>query len=283
MGLSYMPPPAPDGVGAVKALLGTQLPTKPMATQEWAPPLTRPSPTLCSSTSSRQGGGRQKDPVNKVYVQFSNDLEGFLPYTLVISEEQGLEFTSCSISPDFTLDPLNIIKADRVSYDTLMNDSFFVSLFKSIQKRPELEATVAAQANGKQTPFGPPANLEERTHPPYMSLVQLCVRRPLFEGGQVIVFIAVQSEPLAEELVRSCHALKKRRAFRHTIETRNQDPNSDPASSVNSPRTVPSRGCTTPRTAASRTPLVTPARSPRQAPVVVQDGAQPAAKSTAAP
>merc|ERR1719291_1052635 len=120
MGLSYLPPPEPDGVKAVKALLGTQLPTKPLATQEWAPPPTRPSPTLCSSTSSRQGNGRPKDPVNKVYAQFSNDLEGFLPYTLVISEEQGLEFTSLSSSPDFNLNPLNVIRTIRVSYDELM-------------------------------------------------------------------------------------------------------------------------------------------------------------------
>merc|ERR1712232_1117964 len=88
------------------------------------------------STSRYPTCARPGEPVNQVFVLFSNDLEGFLPYTLVISEEEGLEFTSLSIAPDFVVNPLNLIKAELVSYDALMKDAFFVSLSKSILARP---------------------------------------------------------------------------------------------------------------------------------------------------
>lgn len=181
--------------------------------------------------------------MNKVYVQFSNDLEGFLPYTLVISEAQGLEFTSLCASPDFTFDPLNIIKVSRVDFDILMRDAFFVSLSKSIHQR----IVGASDTDLLAAKDFPPHALEEKIRPPYQSIVQLSVRRTVHEGGQVLIFIAVQSEPLAEELVGSCHKLKKRRAVRATYE--DAAVRCDGVSS----RSV-SRGCTTPRTAAAKAP-----------------------------
>jgi hypothetical protein len=186
--------------------------------------------------------------VNKVYVQFSNDLEGFLPYTLVISEAQGLEFTSLGSNPDFTLDPLNIMKVSRVDFDALMKDAFFSSLSKSIHQRIS-----AGDVNTADRGAWPTHPLEERVRPPYRAIVQLSVRRTLLDGCQVIVFITVQSDPLAEELVQSCHKLKKRRAMRA--------PNDDPARTEISSRSV-SRGCPTPRTAAAVATRPTPPRSP---------------------
>mmetsp|Transcript_68168 Transcript_68168/g.210936 ORF Transcript_68168/g.210936 Transcript_68168/m.210936 type:complete len:90 (-) Transcript_68168:35-304(-) len=74
-------------------------------------------------------------------------------------------------------------------------------------------------------------------------MVQLNVRRTLLEGGQVLVFIAVQSELLAEELLRSCHRLKKRRAVQHP------HAQEAPPPQLKSPRTrePPSRGHGLPR------------------------------------
>lgn len=244
--LSYTPPPPPEYGKDVEALLGTPLPARPRSSVSSSAPAPWHSPPYRSESSTRTpprsqvvSWARPGEPVNKVYVQFSNDLEGFLPYTLVISEAQGLEFTSLCASPDFTLDPLNILKVSRVDFDILMRDAFFVSLSKSIHHRI-VGSDNLPDADNKW----PPHLLEEKLRPPYRSIVQLSVRRTIHEGGQVLVFIAVQSEPLAEELVGSCHKLKKRRAVRATHD--DVAARSDGVSS----RSV-SRGCPTPRTAAS--------------------------------
>jgi len=255
LSLSYNPLPREDVSANMEEMLGTQLPLKPRSWATGMPPPLRP---MCNSTSSRSSGAptcaRPGEPVNKVYVQFSNDLEGFLAYTLVISEEQGLEFTSCApANPDFQLDPLNILKTERVGYELLMNDKFFVSLSRSILSRKDL-----FPPGGGVTP-----DLEERVKPPYFSLVQLSVRRTVYEGGQVLVFIAVQSEPLAEELVRSCHQLRKRRAVQNLANRKpaplrpsSMESDAAAAQGLHTPRSevpgsgVPSRGCPTPRAVA---------------------------------
>lgn len=157
-----------------------------------------------SSCAPRRCNIRAEDPPNKVYVQFSDNFEGFLPYTLLITEEQGLMFTSLfSFAADFALDPMQFITISRISYDALMRDSFFLNLSRSISARPELQ-----QQRGRGD-----AELGERIRPPYPSLVQVNVRR-YNEGQQVLVFIAVQNDPLANDLVRGCHLLKKRRTVR---------------------------------------------------------------------
>jgi len=255
--LTYNPPPPPEYGKDVEALLGTPMPARPRVAwnnRDGTPPVPWRSPPSQSSRntgrSSAPSYARPGEPVNKVYVQFSNDLEGFLPYTLVISEAQGLEFTSLGSSPDFTLDPLNIMKVSRIDFDTLMKDSFFTSLSKSIHQRISIGGI--SDADRSAWPTHP---VEERVRPPYRAIVQLSVRRTLLDGCQVIVFIAVQSDPLAEELVQSCHKLKKRRAMRV--------PNDDPVRSEISSRSV-SRGCPTPRTAVSVAANVTPVRSPLQ-------------------
>jgi len=221
---------------------------------------------------------RPGEPVNKVFVQFSNDLEGFLPYTLVISEEQGLEFTSLSTSPDFALDPLGIIKADRIGYNALMRDAFFINLSRSIMSRPELQSrglgVAQMSASHVASAVNSAPNLEDRVRPPYVSVVQLSVRRTLVEGGQVLVFKAVQSEPLAEELVRSCYQLKKRRATRHVDrDAAVYDSGFGIPGMSQSPSPVPTRGFPTPRTVVSRS--ATPAPTPGATPLLTTPGATP--------
>merc|ERR1719247_3161232 len=142
------------------------------------------------------------------------------------------------------------MKVSRVDFDTLMKDAFFASLSKSIRQR--ISAGGVNTADRGSWPSHP---LEERVRPPYRAIVQLSVRRTLLDGCQVIVFIAVQSDPLAEELVQSCHKLKKRRAMRV--------PNDDPARSEMSSRSI-SRGCPTPRTSLSNAARASPPRTPPQ-------------------
>lgn len=252
-GLSYTPLPPPDSTDVLEGLLGTRLPQKP---RSWATGAAQGVP-LGMSTSSRTDGGpscaRPGEPVNKVYVQFSNDLEGFLPYMLVISEELGLEFCSLSLNPDFSLNPLNVMRLNKVSYEELMHDSFFASLSKSVLERPELWPGGAVVPMTAEQPQALPRMLEERVRPPYVALVQLSIRRPILEGGQVIVFIAVQSEGLATELIRSCDQLRRRRLVRHAVQvptaTAAADLAQEPGGRPGSPRSgVPSRGCPTPRT-----------------------------------
>lgn len=267
--LSYNPPPPPEHGKDVEALLGTPMPARPRAQRDNP----QSSPHKSASSQPGKNGGRTQavsyarpgEPVNKVYVQFSNDLEGFLPYTLVISEAQGLEFTSVCSSPDFTIDPLSIMKVSRVDFDTLIKDSFFSSLSKSIRQRIS-----SGSVNNMDRGGWPAHPLEERVQPPYHAIVQLSVRRTLLDGCQVIVFITVQSDPLAEELVQSCHKLKKRRAMRV--------PNDDPVRVEMSSRSV-SRGCPSPRTAASAAAGIQTS-APRSSPPAARD-ASPVAQRLA--
>lgn len=146
---------------------------------------------------------RPNEPQNKVYVQFCNTFEGFLPYLLLITEEHGLMFTSLSHAADFCLDPINFLQVFRVEYDILMKDSFFANLSRSIWEHK------SRQGRDRLVPV-----LEECVRPPYPSLVQAQVRQTNRAGsniGKSLVFIAVQNDPLANDLVRGCHALKKKR------------------------------------------------------------------------
>mmetsp|Transcript_105907 Transcript_105907/g.242498 ORF Transcript_105907/g.242498 Transcript_105907/m.242498 type:complete len:349 (+) Transcript_105907:10-1056(+) len=132
------------------------------------------------------------EPQNKVYVQFSDNFNGFLPYFLLITEEQGLMFTSLSAAPDFTLDPGLFITVHRVQTSDFANDAFFRAFSRNVMQRKPATAEGAA-----------------RIQPPYAALVQLEVRRA---SAKVLVFIAVQTDALADDLVRGCHALKRKRA-----------------------------------------------------------------------
>eukprot|EP00928_Gymnodinium_smaydae_P086806 TRINITY_DN71229_c0_g1_i1.p1 TRINITY_DN71229_c0_g1~~TRINITY_DN71229_c0_g1_i1.p1 ORF type:complete len:369 (-),score=31.96 TRINITY_DN71229_c0_g1_i1:131-1129(-) len=264
--LDYTPPPGPEVGRAAQVLLGTEMPRKPPADKVHGLPNMAVYTSSRYSTSRYPSCARPGEPVNQVFVMFSNDLEGFLPYTLVISEEHGLEFSSLTTSPDFAMNPVNIMKLSLVSYDDLMRDAFFVSHSKSVLARPQGGAATPPRPSTPPTPgAGGDASERERIRPPYYSVVQLSLRRPAAEGGHVVAFIAVQSEPLAEELVRSCNQLRKRRMLRQVT------PPQDEEDGQSLP---PSRGCLTPRSMGARTPPtgttpvisagVTPSRTPRQ-------------------
>lgn len=206
-GLSYTPPPAREEDEEARAFLGTRLPQRPGALALKH----QRSPSLASGIDKCYG--RPGEPVNKVFAQFSNDLEGFLPYSLVVSDETGLEFKAIGAHPGFQIDPLNVLKAGSLDYETLALDSLFVSLSKSISARP-LPADEAAGGSRQEM------RADERVRPPYDSLLQLHIRRTVLEGGQAIVCIAVQSERLALELIRSCEQLKRRRAIQYCCDSR---------------------------------------------------------------
>jgi len=236
-------------------VVGTEVPKRPPAGKVHGVPPSLAGSSSRYSTSRYPTCARPGEPVNQVFVQFSNDLEGFLPYTLVISEEHGLEFTSLAPTPDFVLDPLIIMKVIRVPYDALMEDTYFINLSKSVLARPgKISSATSPQ------PFAVSGGIpeQERVRPPYYSVVQLSVRRTILEGGLVLVFIAVQSEPLAEELVRSCNQLKKRRACRFAA---NKEA---PEGGVDQQEQSVSRGCLSARSLGMRTPPgVSPARTPQ--------------------
>lgn len=251
-GLSYTPLPPPDTTAVLEELLGNKLPRKPESWDTGAPQQTN---FALGSTTSRSdlepSCAKPGEPVNKVYVQFSNDLEGFLPYTLVISEEMGLEFASLAQtqraqrSPDFLLNPLNMIRIGKLSYEELMRDAFFASLSKNLLERPELWPGAKVPTS---MPHALPRCLEERIRPPYLAIVQLSMRRPILEGGQVIIFIAVQCDALASELIRSCNQLRRRRAVRHLAPAEREEPDSKgKGGSEPIGEEVPSRGFPTPR------------------------------------
>eukprot|EP00933_Yihiella_yeosuensis_P022937 TRINITY_DN17950_c0_g3_i1.p1 TRINITY_DN17950_c0_g3~~TRINITY_DN17950_c0_g3_i1.p1 ORF type:complete len:312 (+),score=46.02 TRINITY_DN17950_c0_g3_i1:121-936(+) len=206
MGLSHTPLPAKTDAAAGKAMVATPIPRKP--------PLARlpVQPAALWSGLGTEGNvscGRPGEPLNKVCLLASNDLEGFLPYTLVISEEVGLQFTSLSMSPDFSLDPVHILAASRVGYNHYLEDRCFGELCRRISARTDVVQS-------------PNFSFEERLKPPYIHLVQLTVRTEApsivsQQGPQeppVIMLVAVQTNPLAEELVKSCCLLRKRRALK---------------------------------------------------------------------
>lgn len=239
-------------------MLGTRVPQRP------ARMLTAPSGSDSWPDEGAFGGlhtgvsyGRPGEPMNKVFVQLSTDLEGFLPYTLVISAESGLEFFSLSAYPDFVVDPSRVIHASMVEYDSLMADSFFAALSRAVR----------AKANGCPQPGdGPEANpanngaacggqeMEERWRPPYKPMVQMGLRQSLAEGGgqdggQVLAFVAVQTEYLAREMLRGAQLSRRLRAT-----------GGAPRGCVSASSGAVSRGCPSPRTVAGGSSLCSTAR-----------------------
>jgi len=197
-GLSYAPPPGAHS----RHGLGTSVPKVPADWVATAP--SKPKQPWQQMATPTPTPSRPDEPQNKVYVQFSNNFEGFMPYLLLITEEQGLMFTSLSShSADFTLDPLSFITVQRIDYDGLMKDAFFQNLSRGVLARKSLQ-------RGTTTATNEAGMMETCIRPPYPALVQVEVRRP-FQAGKVLVFIAVQNEPLANDLVRGCQALKKKR------------------------------------------------------------------------
>jgi len=140
-------------------------------------------------------------------VQFSNDLEGFLPYTLVISDELGLEFKPVGGQhTEVKLDPLNVMKATRLDWESVFEDPVFAQQLKEVSERPGRGLTDVNSLKADVVEA-------ERARPPYDAVVRLGVRRTVLEGGQVLVYIAVQSDRLGVELIRSCEQLRRRRAI----------------------------------------------------------------------
>eukprot|EP00930_Biecheleria_cincta_P080817 TRINITY_DN6928_c0_g1_i2.p1 TRINITY_DN6928_c0_g1~~TRINITY_DN6928_c0_g1_i2.p1 ORF type:complete len:258 (-),score=38.49 TRINITY_DN6928_c0_g1_i2:111-884(-) len=208
-GLSFQPLPAAAAVSAGKAMLGARLPIRPRPA---IPDALLQEPESNGQIDSAHGVtcGRPGEPLNKVCLLLSNDLEGFLPYTLIISEEIGLEFTSLTPAPRFVVDPGDIVKASQIGYDALLQDRSFSKLCRSISARYELQAASMGWS------------LEDRVRPPYIHTVHLVIRQEQAlsgsEGGgsqptELTLLVAVQTEPLAEELAKSCILLRKRRAL----------------------------------------------------------------------
>lgn len=196
--LSYAPPPRSNEEASIWP--STKVPSVP---QDWVltipPQYLRGEPSELTPTPTPP---RPDEPQNKVYVQFCDNFEGFLPYLLLITEEHGLVFTSLSHASDFSLDPINFLQVYRVEYDVLIKDSFFSNLSRIIWEHKS-----RLLRNQK-------AALEDCVRPPYPSLVQAQVRqnsRGHGNTGRQLVFISVQNDPLANDLVRGCHALKKKR------------------------------------------------------------------------
>lgn len=251
--LAYTPPSGQDAetVAAVQAMLGTTFPEKPrsLATGAMRHLITETLNGEVSSSSYRGDHDQLRsdqvpsEPLNKVYVQFSNDLEGFLPYILVVSDAQGMEFRSSTEDyPDFALSPAHILHLKLLLRGDLERDAFFASLSKSVADKQRLEIDQMINFNFPQRVWQ-----EDRSRPPYNSVAQLSIRRRNAEGGQVIVFIATQSTALLLELTRSCEAAR-RRLRQRPFESQAWS-NCPPATNSNDDG-IPSRGFPTPRTAA---------------------------------
>ncbi|CAJ1416380.1 unnamed protein product [Effrenium voratum] len=191
----FEPLPASDDPG--KALLGAQLPVRP-------PPVPAERPKLQRKSISRVCCGRPGEPLNKVCLLASTDLEGFLPYRLIISEERGLDFASLTTAPDFSLEPSDVVKVQRISHQAWLEDRAFAFLCRTVKARTDLQAFADWSS-------------KDRWHPPYIHLVHIVAREdPDAKGGlppDCNILVGTQTEALAEELMRSCLLLKKRRAL----------------------------------------------------------------------
>eukprot|EP00439_Symbiodinium_sp_Y106_P076607 s1483_g15.t1 len=197
----FSPLPGAESDLKGKALLGATLPEYPLpAVPEAVFQATKPL------GASRATCGRPGEPPNKVCLLVSSDLEGFLPYRLLISEEKGLDFASLTPCPDFALDPPDIVQVQRLPWEAWRDDRPFSELRRRIEARRDLQST------GEWS-------LQDRLWPPYFHLIHLLARDETSTEGSLpklvdsSVLIGVQSEALAEELVRSCRVLKKRRAL----------------------------------------------------------------------
>ncbi|CAE7906671.1 UGP1, partial [Symbiodinium necroappetens] len=154
----FSPLPRAESDMKGKALLGATLPQYPLpavpeAVFQAAKPL----------GASRATCGRPGEPPNKVCLLVSSDLEGFLPYRLLISEEKGLDFASLTPCPDFALDPPDIVQVQRLPWEAWRDDRPFSELRRRIESRRDLQST------GEWS-------LQDRLWPPYFHLIHLLAR-----------------------------------------------------------------------------------------------------------
>mmetsp|Transcript_37201 Transcript_37201/g.58809 ORF Transcript_37201/g.58809 Transcript_37201/m.58809 type:complete len:225 (+) Transcript_37201:51-725(+) len=190
---SFLPPE-----DTPQAILGTQMPEKPLP----ALPETV-APKIQRRIFSRSCCGRPGEPLNKVCLLVSSDLEGFLPYKLIISEDKGFNFTSLSPAPDFLLEPAHLIKVQRITFEAWEGDRSFGLLCRTVEARRDLSVA-------------PDWTIEDRIRPPYIHLVHIVAMDSESKGlpPDLTILVGVQTEALAEELMRSCLLLKKRQALR---------------------------------------------------------------------
>merc|ERR1712194_865183 len=87
-----------------------------------------------------------------------------------------------------------------------MGDPVFAQQLKEVSERPGRGLTDVNSLKADVVEA-------ERARPPYDAVVRLGIRRTVLEGGQVLVYIAVQSDRLGVELIRSCEQLRRRRAI----------------------------------------------------------------------
>eukprot|EP00928_Gymnodinium_smaydae_P007494 TRINITY_DN12696_c0_g1_i1.p1 TRINITY_DN12696_c0_g1~~TRINITY_DN12696_c0_g1_i1.p1 ORF type:complete len:278 (-),score=50.56 TRINITY_DN12696_c0_g1_i1:174-1007(-) len=234
-----------------KALVGTTVPRRPRAEEAVT---TRPPPTRPHEATSGlrlgQSCGRPGDAPNQVYVQFSNDLEGWLPYTLLISEEEGLMFKSLSLSPDFTLSIRSIRKVEITSMFAIQQDAFFGNHTRSVIAH--LMQGSGYEADDDTALAHVRRVDQERVRPPYNAVVQLLCSN---FTSEVVVFVAVQSDALAAELTRSCNATRKRCATKKVFMANQDEYDFDPlVNDLDNGSGYFSRGCPTTRSMGATTP-----------------------------
>ncbi|CAJ1336602.1 unnamed protein product, partial [Effrenium voratum] len=116
----------------------------------------------------------------------------------------GLDFASLTTAPDFSLEPSDVVKVQRISHQAWLEDRAFAFLCRTVKARTDLQAFADWSS-------------KDRWHPPYIHLVHIVAREdPDAKGGlppDCNILVGTQTEALAEELMRSCLLLKKRRAL----------------------------------------------------------------------
>mmetsp|Transcript_50588 Transcript_50588/g.133290 ORF Transcript_50588/g.133290 Transcript_50588/m.133290 type:complete len:314 (+) Transcript_50588:31-972(+) len=157
-----------------------------------------------------RGSQNLHEPANKVFVQFSNNLDGFFPCLLLLTEDDGLNFTCepplADREREFTIDPNIFIRVgDPLTRQQLVDDRFW-----STHGRHVYENILADKKNKGIA-------RHRMVHPPewYPYLVALEAMNPDKVSGQLeskfMLFIAVQSWELAEDLVDGCKQLMGKR------------------------------------------------------------------------
>ncbi|CAE7526271.1 UGP1 [Symbiodinium natans] len=154
----FFPLPGPDVDLKGKAILGATLPDHPLPAVPEA--VFQPGKQVAAS---RATCGRPGEPPNQVCLLVSNDLEGFLPYRLLVSEAKGLAFASATPAPDFSLDPADIIQVQRLPREAWQDDRPFSELRRRIEARKDLQSSADW-------------SVQDRLWPPYFHLIHLMAR-----------------------------------------------------------------------------------------------------------
>mmetsp|Transcript_9373 Transcript_9373/g.23671 ORF Transcript_9373/g.23671 Transcript_9373/m.23671 type:complete len:220 (+) Transcript_9373:339-998(+) len=160
------------------------------------------------------------EPANKVFVQFSNNLDGFVPCLLLLTEDEGLRFTRDPAPPIgrpswFIVEPGGFIKVcSPISRRRFLEDKFWRAHSKHVHQNNLLLEQINKDLS-RQCMLYPPDWFA------CVVSIEACESGTAGALSKYMILIAVQTFELSRDLVDGCKQLMlKRKQERNDIHQR---------------------------------------------------------------